>query len=368
MIRKTVLILALAACSGAVLAAPADVKIINVGSHFPSLEKLKADIDRYENEAPFDGATFLLGGSSDVFNPQVFTEAQKNEMRREAKIYQSIPFKKWKYNFLSVLIDQHVPQWFDDTYWENVTKNWFMAARIARKLKFVGISFDPEGYGVYPVNSHWKSEWWLKGGKGREPDTKHTEKQYLDEARRRGRQIGEAVFKEYPEMVLWSYYFWSFGVDMMGAFCNGLMDALPPKARMIDGDEWTGYCAKNAAAYERMQRRSEEGCGYLDKKYRSKQRAQGGFSPPFYVDAYAFPDSNDCLRPTILTVKSRTRYFAENLKEAKQKATGGFIWIYGEKHTWWPPTPSELKNGAQPIPSWESDLPGIGKVLFSNGR
>ena len=66
-------------------------------------------------------------------------------------------------------------------------------------------------------------------------------------------------------MVLWSFYFWSFnGADLMGAFCNGLLEAMPPKARLIDGDEWSGYTAQNAAAYERMKERNETGCAQID--------------------------------------------------------------------------------------------------------
>lgn len=120
---------------------------------------------------------------------------------------------------------------------------------------------------------------------------------------------------------------------MMGAFCNGLLESMPPKSRLVDGDEWVGYCAKGKSAYERMKARNSSGCGMLDKKLKAKHRQQGGFSPPFYLDAYAFPEKNDCLRPTISQVKSRTKYFAENLKEARRKATGGFVWIYGEKNT-----------------------------------
>jgi len=367
--RRFFLLLILALAALVSLSAVNEVKIVTVGSHLPTLAKLKMDISRYESAAPFDGATFYIGGSSDVFNPKEFTEAQKGGMREAAKLYGGIAFTKWKYNFLSVLVDQHRPEWFDDCYWENVKKNWVTAAKLAKQLKFVGICLDPEGYGVYPVDSHWKSAWWIKGGKGRDPDRSHTGSEYLEEARKRGRQIGDAIFKEYPEMVLWGYYLWSFnGADLMGAFCNGILEAMPPKARIVDGDEWVGYCAKGEAAYDRMKARNESGCGMLDKKLIVKHRKQGGFAPPFYLDAYAFPEKNDCLHPDIKSVKSRTKYFAENLKAAKRKATGGFIWIYGEKNTWWTPSEEELrgmeKAGKNPTPTWEQALPGIREVLF----
>lgn len=342
---------------GLVAAAMADVKLVNVGSNLPSLETLKVNIGKYEEQAPFDGVAFLVGGS-DVFNPEAFTEGEKKEMRAAGEVYKSIPFKKWKYNFLSVLIDQNVPLWFDDTYWANVTANWCASTELAKSCKMVGVSLDPEGYGVYPVESYWRSDYWLKQPGG----NVHTEAQYLAEARKRGRQIGDAIFRIYPDMVLWSYYFWSFNkADMMGAFCNGLLESMPPKARMIDGDEWSGYTAQAPAAYETMKKRNETGCGMLDESLKTKQLKQGGFAPSFYMDAYAFPDSNDCLQPTIAKVEDRTAYFGQNLQAAIAATTGGHIWIYGEELTWWP-----TEDGS--VADWETLLPGIRDALFNSKR
>lgn len=368
MTKKLIMTVVAAFGLGAAEAA-GDVKLVSVGSHLPKLEELKANIAKYEEQAPFDGVTFLIGGSSDVFNPEAYSDGQKREMNAAGEVYKSIPFKKWKYNFLSVLIDQHRPLWFDDEYWKNVTENWTAAARLAKSCGMVGISLDPEGYGVYPVESFWKSTSCIEGkgnllnGGGPQPaDPLHSEAQYVAEARKRGQQIGRAIFEAFPEMVLWSYYFWSFnGADLMGAFCNGLLETMPAKARLIDGDEWSGYCAQSPAAYERMKARNETGCGMLDESLKSKHMQQGGFAPSFYMDAYAFPESNDCLQPTIANVEDRVAFFAENLKAAISTTTGGHIWIYGEQLTWWPSEGGEVAD-------WESLLPGIRDVLFNTDR
>lgn len=354
---------------GLVAAVMADVKLVNVGSNLPKLDELKANISKYEQQAPFDGVMIMLGGSSDVFNPAAFTDGQKNEMRAAGEVYKKIPFKKWTYNFLGVLADQNRPLWFDDDYWKNVTANWTTAAQLAKSCGMVGICLDPEGYGVYPVESFWRSESCIEGkgsllnGGGQQPaDPLHSQAQYIAEARKRGKQIGDAIFAVFPEMVLWSFYFWSFnGADLMGAFCNGLLEAMPPKARLIDGDEWSGYTAQNAAAYERMKERNETGCGLLDEALKAKHMQQGGFAPAFYMDAYAFAANNDCLKPTIDSVENRVEYFAQNFEAALSKATGGHIWIYGEQLTWWP-----AEGGS--VVDWETLLPGIHKVLFDRKR
>ena len=42
--------------------------------------RVKAVVARYEEAAPFDGATFYIGDSGDVFKSRPFTEAQKDGM------------------------------------------------------------------------------------------------------------------------------------------------------------------------------------------------------------------------------------------------------------------------------------------------
>jgi hypothetical protein len=359
--RFVFLLLCFAACSAIAKDEP---KLVSVGSQLPRLGDLKENITLYEEQAPFDGVSVHVG-LSDVFNPEPFSDAAKDQARANGKLFKQIRFAKWKYNFLAVLIDQRKPLWFDEGYWTNVARNWALAAKFAKQIGMVGICLDPEGYGVYPVQSHWRSSWWMKTEK-----TTHTEKEYLDIARKRGQQVGEAVFKEFPEIVLWGYYAWSFGADLMGAFCNGILDVIPPKAKLVDGDEWSGYCAKSEAAYDRMADRNKTGCGMLDKRLLSKHKAQGGFAPAFYMDAYARPEASQCLIPDINKAKSKMHFFKDNMKCAKRKATGGHIWIYGEKNTWWTPPEKALremaKSGKKPTPTWEEAIPGIREVLFGD--
>lgn len=347
-----------------------EVKIISVGSRLPKISELEENITHYEKIAPFDGI-MIHAGFSDVFRKTKFSSRDISSAEAVAARYRDIPFKKWKYNFLGILIDQHKPDWFDDDYWQAVAYNWALAAKQAKKLKMVGICFDPEGYGVYPVNSYWKSAWWVKGGgkiKGgvQPPDLVHTQKDYLEIARKRGRQVGEGVFKAYPEITLWGFYLWSFGGDLLGEFCNGLLEVISDKARLIDGDEWQSYCAKNEAAYERMEKRNKSGCGMLDRKLSAKHNKQGGLAPAFYLDAYAWPDHSGCLIPHIHNAKSKTRFFRDNFKEAKRKASGGHIWIYGEKNTWFTPPPNESAKHLKVFPSWEEVIPGISKEIFGD--
>ena len=327
---------------GAAARADGGVKLVNYGSYLPGLEDLATNVAAYEAEAPFDGAMFHIASSSAVFSHKPYTPEDRAEIEAAAKVYASIPFRKWSFNFLGVLIDQDCPDWFDDAYWAMVTTNWVEVAKLAKRLRMVGVCLDSEGYGVFPMNSYWTSDWWLKnrGGKGAP-----TRDAYRAAARRRGRQVGEALFGTYPDCILWCLYAWSLGGDLTGAFFNGLLETMPPRARLADGDEWLGYTANGEPSYAEMAARNASGCGTLDPALKAKHDAQGGLAPAFYLDNYKGGPTPPA---------RRIEQFALNLGYAKRYATSGFVWIYGEERSWWKSTGR----------TWDEEMPGIRKALF----
>ncbi len=326
------------------------VKFICANWGSPTLDKLKKNVDKYEEAAPFDGIIISMG-VIDVMNaaePLKYNDYIKGLVKK----YRSIKFKKYKHNFVSTMIDQHEPKWLDDKAWEVIANNWRVAAKVAKKAGFVGILFDPEGYGTYPVNNYWTSAYYMK------TDILHKKEDYLKAARKRGQQVGEGMFKEFPELKLFGFYLWSFRSDLMGEFCNGILDKMPKDAAMIDGDEWRGYCAKNDDVYKNMKKNSLTGYGLLDKKHRQMYRKQGQIAPAFYLDAYARPAANGCLTPTVNQV-GPLKLFRNNIKAAK-RYSGGYIWIYGEQGTWWKSVEPNVK-----YEDWDVQLPGFKKVLFN---
>lgn len=350
--KTTIWLTALAACAlaarGAVPAGSRQApKLIHAGWVTPTIDELKRNVAQIEQEAPFDGLILHMG-VTDVMNPASPLE-YNGAMRRSAEAFKAIPFKQYTDNFLGVMIDQHTINWFSDTEWTNLVVNWGVAARLAVEAGFVGLAFDPECYGVYPVTSYWQSSYYLKTDKARRAAD------YLAAARRRGQEVGQAIFGAYPDIKFFSFYFWSMGADLLGAFCNGVLDVMPPGAAMIDGDEWRGYCAKNEKAYADMARNQRTGYGMLDRKHSGRYRAQGQLAPAFYLDAYANPE-NGCLLPAIRHEKP-ARLFADNLKHARRHS-GGYIWIYGEKGTWWD------KGDANKFKPWTVQLPGFRETLF----
>ena len=329
------------------------VKLVSLGSWLPDdcdytsggLEELQANIARYEAEAPFDGVVLHLGPCHEVFSGVPLGEDEAAAVEAAIGIAQETDFRRWKFNFLGVMIDQNVPDWFNDGYWSVVVANWTRAANAARRAGLVGISFDSEGYGVSPMNAYWTSDWWLEN----HPESGYTAEEYVAKARARGRAVAEAVFAEYPSCNLWALYGWSLGGDLAGAFFNGVLEAMPETARLTDGDEWLGYIARTEDDYAAMEERNRTGCGCLDETLAEKHGVVGGLAPAFYLDSY-LPEFREG-RPFEIDEFNRA------IHSARAHATGGFIWIYGESCSWW--------SNDMGVSRWGEALPGLDAVLFN---
>ncbi|MGN1359805.1 MAG: hypothetical protein ACI4X9_05050 [Kiritimatiellia bacterium] len=350
-----------AACVFAAAAAEKPWLIFN-GWERPDVDLLKKHLPEIEAAAPFDGLLFDFGLSG-VFSGKTLIEHKA--FRRTVATYQSIPFKRYRHNFLYTLIDKAKPLWFDDAYWKTVADNFALAARTAKKCSMAGLCFDPECYGIYPVNSYWTSDWFLKDDAKNNPsDNPRTKEAYRAIARQRGKEVGKAIFAEFPDCIFWGYYLWSFRCDLLSAFCNGLLEAMPPQARLVDGDEWRGYCSSHLDSYKTQAIDNRAGFSQVEPKLRQKHLRQGGLAPAFYLDFYADPKS------TLFTYQHRDlretradRLLKRQLAQARRSATGGFIWIYGEKGSWWDWKALGSKR-PNSYPNWEERIPCIGRVLF----
>ena len=356
--------------------------LIHAGWVGPSLEFLKEHVEEVEAQAPFDGYLFGMDVTCPMYNQKIEINEQ---VKNKIKLYKQIKFKRATHNFLSIMIDQAKPDWFDDKYWKTVAENFAVVAKVVAMTDMEGVAWDTECYGVYPVNSYWTSAYFIKeeekkakksvvrrpaNRKGAKAENGvHTPEEYRAIARERGRQLGAAMYKECPNLKLWVYYLWSYKSDLMGAFCNGLLETMPDTARLIDGDEWRGYCMADENGYKPMAEDNRKGYGQLDSKLVQKHRKVGGVAPAFYLDFYADPKS------TLYEWQPRKNYegnparlLKRQLREAKRNATGGHIWIYGEKGQFWDWT--KFKKGkatmANRFPMWEEKIPGIRKAIFGN--
>jgi hypothetical protein len=331
--------------------------IIHYGWVQPALEELKAHVAEMEAEAPFDGLVFQMG-VTDVMGKNEMK--MNDEIKDRIKLYRQVKFKKYVHNFAMVMADQSKPDWHDDKYWKGVAHNFGLAAEVVAKAGMEGLCFDPEGYGVYPVNSYWTTKYWLEQeAKADWKGAKHAKEEYLAAAKKRGAEVGKAMFAKNGKLKFWGLYLWSMGADLMGEFCNGLIEAMPSGASLIDGDEWLGYCANGEAAYKNLVKRMKGGCGFLDSKLRAKHLKQDNVAIAFYMDFYTDVKS-PLFDGNAKAFKDAGKKLKSNLKEAK-RAAGGYVWVYGEKGQWWDMTKYKGRNKFE---MWDVRVPGAADAVF----
>ena len=226
--------------------------------------------------------------------------------------------------------------WEDDAAWGHAVSNFASVAWFAKRAGFRGLCIDTEDY-------HQTRQFFRIEG-----DLPYDELVKL--ARRRGQEMFKAVFGEFPDATVLSYWFFSTfpGVgyahaadpagcvreagDLWPAFMNGMLDVAPPSARFVDGDEkGYDYEAERGdfwrAAVEQRQLLEAN----VAEENRAKFRLQMMPSFGIYLDKYVNPPTNRHYAPP--SNGSRLRRFVQNLDQATE-AAGEYVWFWNEKDCW----------------------------------
>lgn len=266
--------------------------------------------------------------------------------------------------------------WRDDESWAVAADNLAFLAEFARDTGLVGIAFDEEDYS--------KGRQFFKV-EGDPPDA-----ELADLVRRRGRQVFEAVFRAYPDMMFHSSWLYStiqkwhawvtpeFGPDqsalaasygeLWGFFMNGAIDAMPPEATIVEGNEERGYhgnADRNEFAVAAW-RTSRGAVGQIAPESRGKFLSQLSVSFGQYIDSYVNSSKSEYYFPPL--GGSRLKRWHENLQGALNVADD-YVWIYGEKGTYidWErdlsKAPGIDTERCYYYKTWEEQLPGFSRML-----
>ena len=268
-------------------------------------------------------------------------------------------------------IDGNRLDWRDDEAWKAFASNMRAIAYLAKKGGLEGILVDDEDYGN-------KGQFFRSA-----VDPPIPEAQRL--ARQRGREIGRAMFEEFPNARIMLYrclgiensYFRVQNryntmqayktIDTTGWLCppfmDGIFDVISPTATLVDGDECGyGYKAAKRDFEVAIARRFSKLSLLLSPENRGKYRAQTSFGFGQYLDSYFRKQAGDPEDEKALAA-SRMSRFAENLAGAAE-ATEEYVWIYGEKCLWvnWKDFRCHGWQKMRRV-TWESQLPGLAKTL-----
>ena len=253
----------------------------------------------------------------------------------------------------------------DDAKWERFAHNLRVFARIAHEGGLRGLVLDNEDYCA-------RNQFTLAPEDGAF-GTAYTL------ARRRGRQVFEGVFSEFPEAVILPFWLLSqvqslaTGSDPVAAmrnagslwpaFVNGILDVLSPTAVLVDGNEFAYTYEWNNGSFAASA--ADQLVGFLPlvapenrAKYRSQLRVGFGL----YLDMYVNEDPNGPWYSAPVN-GSRLEHLRLNVTEAAKRADE-YVWLYGEKVSFvrW----EGLENGNSKFATdvtWEDRLPGLARTL-----
>jgi len=256
------------------------------------------------------------------------------EFREAIADLRAAKWRRFTDNFLPVALSNSGPasglNWFDEARWRAITENFGVVAQIAAAGGIKGLILDPEHYG-YTLFRH--------ADQRQQVDRPFAD--YAKVARKRGRDVMAAVAAHLPRAVLLSFYAYTLPLSelesakpledalygLLPAFYDGLLEAMPAGASLIDGYE-TAYAFKEQRQFLDGYRRIHEGAiklSSLPDRYRAQVKAGFGlrldhegklehFTPPEFRQAVA----------TALRVSD------------------GYVWIYSEGPRFFPVSKVEL--------------------------
>ena len=229
--------------------------------------------------------------------------------------------------------------WRDDKGWANYAENMANVAWLAKAAGLKGLMLDPEEYGAQG---------------GRLPQYVHTHedppyREAAQLARQRGREVFSRIFKEFPDAVILSLWFMSkfdFWLEdgyqmhplqtteqsgeLLQYFLNGILDVIPPEARIVDGYEYyTGSALKNDY-FCKESIITTSALPLVAPENITKYRAQVYSGNAHYLDMYAQKANPKSLWYYGPVNGSRLEHLRLNLEQSFRSATE-YVWLYGER-------------------------------------
>ena len=259
--------------------------------------------------------------------------------------------------------------WRDDKGWANYAENMANVAWLAKAAGLKGLMLDPEEYGAQG---------------GRLPQYVHTHedppyREAAQLARQRGREVFSRVFKEFPDAVILSLWFMSkfdFWLEdgyqphplqnteqsgeLLQYFLNGILDVIPPEARIVDGYEYyTGSALKNDY-FCRESIITTSALPLVAPENVTKYRAQVYSGNAHYLDMYAQKSNPKSLWYYGPVNGSRLEHLRLNLEQSFRTATE-YVWLYGERS-------GKLFNWRdghyEKQKTWEEAIPGFTETVM----
>jgi hypothetical protein len=312
-------------------------KLIEFGWDVPDTAFMRAHIGEMER-MPFDGCVYHVsyrrpGGTGaltwEAWGRRAFTPAELDPARRDLR---ATRFRRFRYNFLRLNVTPADLDWFDD--YGAVLGNARLAARLAREGRSRGILLDTEAYNA-PLFSY---------ARQRDAGTRSWP-EYAGQARRRGREVMEALQEGYPGLTVLVTFGYSLpwmesaagkkplaacSYGLLAPFLDGMVWGARGRTRIVDGYELS-YGFRDPPQFAAARRTiREELLPLVADRAAYARVVSAGFG--LWVDYNWRANGWRADRPD-------ANYFTpaalERSVRAALAAADEYVWIYTETPRWW---------------------------------
>ena len=318
--------------------APTGKRLIELGWDSPTPDFVRANIAQME-QRPFDGVVMRLNAGKTIFNKTAYPADAYAADRTDLS---ATKFSKLNQNFISIWAAREANwSWFDDADWAATLTNASNFAKTAKVGGIKGFFFDPEPYGTNP----WSYSASLY------PNQSFTAVQA--KVRQRGGTFLSAIQLEMPEVKILTLFGMTYikkqleggkpleAVEwaLLGAFIDGMLDVIGPRAELIDGNEPAYYYyLPNAQEFDGFKGVKNAARDIVSPENRAKYDAQVKTSQAVSVDGllgiYNAQNANGLLG-CHLRDSSERRLVLEHHTYHALKTTDEYVWVYNEQMNWW---------------------------------
>ena len=351
-------------------------KFIQLGWDIPNNVYLKEHHAEMQRSTPFDGVMLALEAtapdgkhysSRSIMDAQPWEPAWFTAAVKDLKACQWTTFTD---NFLLCNFSPGQVDWHNDSDWTMFCNKTALCAKIAKETGLKGLAADFEPYDkvVFKYSS----------------ELGHSFDEMKQIARKRGKQWMEAITSEYPDMVLFTLFIADANIQfhfhlsaryehntdeklqtlpygLLPAFFNGMLDAVPPEIRIVDGCE-NGYYRNGIIEFARhalaVQSIGGPAIRLVAPENRQKFISQVQIGFGFYLDMYTNPEGSEFYRGP-KEGGTRLDRLEENLIAAYETADE-YVWVYGERRRWWKP-----ENPNTPWEHWDEAMLGMSRTIRS---
>ncbi len=360
------------------------VRFITTGWNTPTVHQFVRDANVFA-KLPFDGCA--IQARADSSPPHPFSSAHTAgswddvSFASTEKALDALDPKATRYSYLLISANPGDADWLDDKAWSDIVEHWRLAARLAKRGHLRGLLFDPEPYTKPFEQFNYDAQ----------PDAEnHSFADYAKAARKRGREVMQAVASEYADAEFFSYFLISYLVNdhqhrgpspidengrredfdwclaghnygLLPAFLSGLLEASPLGMKFIDGCEY-GYWLTKPNEFAKLSH-DVRAIGRLIVDADVRQRYDRQIT-------VAFPVFVDIVHPALIGDWAIEPEIADRMSILRRQLTAaigagdGIVWFYGERGRWWPAAKeTALWKGKDTYLHWRELLPGCVQTI-----